>query len=213
MSTLGYDYFREHDLVMTCVHEAGHALYGLLHLMKVHPVQIMEDKKTCQISGLTTFHFPLDSQEIEDPELRREMMKAEISLNYAGLSAERIHFKSVSGSDRFPGSWKNSSSSDTRAAGLLMKKFNLAPPGRKRYLLKKKLIAAVDAELSSYWDDLMIISHGLFQGKNLSFEGLRELLTKRSQDKDYWKARFRDIAEIFDDQSTIEEDYLKSLLL
>lgn len=201
-----------HELISTAYHEAGHTVYGLLHHMKVDMVHIFEDKKSKRICGFTHFNYPV-ANEVDDPELSRELMKAEICVNYAGLAAEKYHFKNVSGSDNFPGFWKNGSSSDTMAASALIKQNNLAPPGRKRYSFKNKLIKGTHKELENNWEAVVLISHSLFQRKRLYFSDLKELLIKKSENKEFWKEKFKNIDYIFENSGDLDEKSLKSILL
>lgn len=201
-----------HELISTAYHEAGHTIYGLLHHMKVEMVQVFEDKKSKRICGYTHFNYPF-AVEVDDSNLCYKLMKAEICVNYAGLAAERYHFKNVSGSDKFPAFWKNGSSSDTMAAAALIKQYNLAPPGRKRYNFKKKLIRETHRELHCHWEAVVLIAHALFRRKRLYYSDLKELLTKKSENKEFWKEQFKSINNIFENGDDIDENSLKSILL
>lgn len=198
-----------HELISTAYHEAGHTIYGLLHHMKVDMVHIFEDKKSKRICGFTHFNYPI-AIEVEDSELSKELMKSDICVNYAGLVAEKYHFKNVSGSDKFPGFWKNGSSSDTMAAAVLIKQ--LATPGRKRYNLKNKLIKKTHYEIQQHWEAVVLVSHALFQRKRLYFSDLKEILTKKSENKEFWKAQFNNIDYIFENGEDLDEKSLKSIL-
>jgi len=198
-----------HELISTAYHEAGHTIYGLLHYMKVNMVHIFEDKKSKRICGFTHFNYPM-AMEVEDSELSKALMKSDICVNYAGLVAEKYHFKNVSGSDKFPGFWKNGSSSDTMAAAALIKQ--LATPGRKRYNLKKKLIKETHQEIHQHWEAVVLVSHALFQRKRLYYSDLKEILTKKSENKEFWKAQFKNIDYIFENGEDLDEKSLKSIL-
>lgn len=201
-----------HELISTAYHEAGHTIYGLLHYMKVNMVHVFEDKKYKRICGFTHFNYPI-AIEVDDLELSKELMKAEICVNYAGLAAEKYHFKNVSGSDKFPGFWKNGSSSDTISAAALIKQYSLATPGRKRYTFKKKLIKETNSELQKHWDAVILVSHALFQRKRLYYSDLKELLIKKSENKEFWKEQFKNIDYIFENGDDLDEKSLKSILL
>jgi hypothetical protein len=207
-----YKYFKKHDLVMCCFHEAGHTIYALLHFMRVRLTHVFEDKKIKSIAGLTHFDYPAIAIEVNDSELSKELMRAEICVNYAGLAAEKYHFKSISGSDKFPGSWKNGSSSDTVAAAALIKEYKLAAPGRKRYAYKNKLIKSAQQELQVHWDAVIQVSHALYQKKRLYYSDLKDILTKKTEDKEFWKEQFNNIDDIFDFNEDVDEQTLKSIL-
>jgi len=201
-----------HELISTAYHEAGHTIYGLLHCMKVNMVHIFENKKSKRVCGFTHFNYPVAS-DVDDPELSQKLMKAEICLNYAGLAAEKYHFKNVSGSDRFPGYWKNGSSSDTMAAAALIKQYDLVPPGKKRHFFKNKLIKETEKQLQQHWDVVVIVSHALFRKKRLYFSDLKSLLTKKSANKEFWKEQFKRIDYIFKNGYDLDEKNLKFILM
>lgn len=201
-----------HEVISTSYHEAGHTIYGLLHHMKVDMVYIFEDKKSKRICGFTHFNYPI-SNEVNDYALCRELIKSEICINYAGLAAEKYHYKNVSGSDRFPGYWKNGSSDDTMTAASLINKYKLVPPGKKRYYFKKRLIKKTHQELQNNWEAVVLVSHALFQKKKLYFSDLKNILTKKSNNKEFWKNKFNNIDYIFDNNDNIDELTLKNILL
>lgn len=202
-----------HESISTAIHEAGHTVYGLLHHMKVSMVHIFEDKKTKRICGLTHFAYPI-SDEAEDPELAAAVLKSEICINYAGLVAEKHHFKIVSGSDKFPRFLKNCSSSDITSAATIIKQRNLVPPGKKRYEFKNKLIKETYQELKVHWGAVTVISHALFKKKKLNFKDLKKILTDKSfEDRDFWKQQFKDIEYIFQKYGDLDESSLKTLML
>jgi hypothetical protein len=203
---------RTHELIFVSYHEAGHAVYGLLHTMMIGPVYVFESKREKRIWGMTHFESILDSKDITDPDLISERLHSEICMQYAGLTAEKYHYKTMSGSDKFPMNLKYGSESDTSAAAVLIKQFNLAPPGRKRYAYKKKLIKETLHELQDNWDDVTLVAHALFNKKRLGFSELRDLLTKKSKNKSFWKEQFKTINYIFDNRDALDEKDLKSIL-
>ena len=121
---------------------------------------------------------------------------------YAGLTAEKFHFKKMSGSDKFPLYWRDGSSDDTKDAAYLIKRFSPVAPGKKRYAYKKKIIKRTFTLLEQHWDAVTIVAHALVQKKRLGFSELKELLIKKSEDKEFWKDRFKDIADIFGNPRT-----------
>jgi hypothetical protein len=202
-----------HDLISTSYHEAGHAIYGLLHFMKVPSVYVFENKKNKRIEGFCHYESAKDTQDIKDSVLRLEQVKAEICLKYAGLASEKYHFKTISGSDKFPMFLRDGSSDDTLSAAELIKSYDLAPPGRKRYALKKKLIRATLTDLRENWDAVTLIAHALFQKKRLSYLDIKKLLTTKTNDPEFWRQNFHVIDRIFDKQKPLDENGLKYILL
>ncbi len=192
---------KTYEFISTSYHEAGHTIYGLLHLMKIESVMVFEDKKHRRINGFTHYHSPhLDK--IEDGKVLNDRISAEIGLSYAGLVAEKHQFALASGSDKFPLFLKDGSSDDTMGASAIIRKYNVAPPGRKRYEYKKKTIIKVRYELQEHWNAVTVIAHALFRRKQLTFSDLKDLLTKKTKNKKFWKEQFKTIASIYMDDGT-----------
>jgi hypothetical protein len=202
-----------HDLISTSYHEAGHAVYGLLHFMKVPSVYVFENKKNKRIEGFCHYESVKELSEVQDIDLFAEQLKAEICIKYAGLTAEKYHFKTISGSDKFPMFLKDGSSDDTLSAAALIKQYEVVPPGRKRYAFKKKMITETLRDLQENWDAVTLIAHGLFQKKRLSFPEIEKLLSKKTDNKEFWKEQFKTIHFIFDNIEGLDEKDLKSILL
>jgi hypothetical protein len=200
-----------HELISTSYHEAGHAIYGLLHFMIVEAVCVYENSKNKRFEGFTQYDAP-DISTISDPELFQALLKSEISIKYAGLAAEKYHFKNISGSDKFPMFLRDGSSDDTLTAAELIRKYNVAPPGRKRYTYKKKLINETLHELQEHWDAVTVVAHALFKKRKLDFNDLKLLLTKKTKNKIFWKNKFKNIQYIFDNASTLDEETFKIIL-
>ena len=186
--------FHTHDFVSTAFHESGHIIYALLSLFKVDSAFLYFDKSSQRASGLTWYRAPLETL---DKNADVNIVKSEICLKYAGLVAERYHFKKISGSDKFPLFLKDGSSEDTLSAAKLIKKHCLAAPGRLRYNYKKKLIAKTLKDLKNHWEEVTLVAHYLFKKKKISFFKLQELLTNQSNNKEFWKNQFYLIDQIF----------------
>lgn len=186
---------KTYECISTSYHEAGHTVYGLLHFIKINLVNIHEDKKHKRIYGDTYYYHP--DLESFDSDLKMNRIYAEIGLSYAGLVAEKRQFRLSSGSNNCPLFIKDKSSQDTTEASNLIKKYELAPPGRKRYEFKKKKIKEVGYELQDNWDAVTIIAHALFQRKQLNFADLRDLLTKKTNNRKFWKEQFRKMSSIY----------------
>jgi len=201
------------DLISTSYHEAGHTVYGLLHFMKVSSVWVYENKKCKRVEGFTHYELPVDLSELKDSALCAEVVKAEICLKYAGLAAEKYHFKSISGSDKYPLFLRDGSSDDTLAAAALLREYTLVPPGKKRYNFKKKLCKNTLEDLRDNWDAVTVIAHALFKKKRLSYMSLKKLLTKHTNDPEFWKQNFSILDSIFDKQQPLDEKNIKYILL
>jgi hypothetical protein len=200
-----------YEFISTNYHEAGHVIYGLLHFMKIDVVLVEENKKTKRVDGLTHYTNYFNSQ-ITDPQLISLILKNEICMSYAGLCAEKYHFKTISGSDKFPLFLRDGSSEDTISAAKLINKFDLAPAGKKRYVLKQKLIKETSLELRAHWEAISLIAHALFQRKKLIYDDLKQILIKKSINKKFWKEQFKQIDFIHNNSYLLDELELKTIL-
>jgi hypothetical protein len=179
--------------------------------MKVLSVQVFENKSNKRIEGFCSYEIPL-LPNISDNKLLLTLVEYEIGINYAGLTAEKYHFKTTSGSDKFPIFLRDGSSDDTLAAAALIRQYNVVAPGKKRYNFKKKKINQILHQLQNNWDDVVLIAHALFSKKRLSSEDIETLLIKKSPNKKFWKNQFKIINSIFDKFSSLDEKKLKIIL-
>lgn len=203
---------KTHEFISTSYHEAGHTVYALLHLMKVSSVAVFENKQLKRVHGITYYDYPSDFDEIQDSSLLNTLVRAEIGISYAGLIAETSLFRSISGSKQTPTFITDGSADDNKSAREVIKKYNLAPPGPKRTLYKRKLMSEVQNELHSNWDAVMVVAHALFRHRRLSFLDLQELLTKKTHNKKFWKDQFKKINYFYDNNESLDEKDLKSIL-
>ena len=203
---------KTHEFISTSYHEAGHTIYALLHLMRVTSVSVFEDKKLKRIHGNTYYDYPSDLDTIQDPDLLGALVRAEVGISYAGLIAEKTLFRSISGSRQTPMFISDGSSEDNKSARLIIKKYNLAPPGAKRTAYKQKLMREVQQDLHNHWDAVTVVSHALFKHRRLNLIDLQELLTKKTRNKKFWKEQFKKISYFYDNNQTLDENDLKSML-
>ncbi len=203
---------KQYELITTSFHESGHAIFALLAKIHVPLVYVFHNKKNNRMEGSCHYHIP-DFSRIEDKTLFSILVEKEIGIKYAGLTAEKYHFKTVSGSDKFPVFLRDGSSNDTMSAAYLIRQHNIVPPGKKRYEYKKKKIKEILHVLQDNWNDVVLIAHSLFNKKKLSFQDLKNILTKKSDKKQFWKNQFKIIEKIFIKLNTLDEIELKSILL
>jgi hypothetical protein len=200
-----------HELISTSYHEAGHTIYGLLHNMKIETVFVFEDKKSKRIEGFTHYNS-ITLSEIKDPELFNNRLYAEIGLSYAGLVAEKHYFKMISGSDKFPIFLRIGSSHDIKSASDLFQKNSISEPGRKRYQSKKKIMKEINKELQDNWDAVTLVAHALIKKKKLYFPDLVTLLSKKADNREFWKNQMTDIAYMYNNIATLDDKTTKSIL-
>ena len=200
-----------HETISAAYHEAGHAIYTLLCGMKVPFVHVYQNKKTKRIEGVCQYEIP-DFTIVKDPILFYTLVNVEIGIKYAGLTAEKYHFKTLSGSDKFPMFLRDGSSDDTLSAAALIRQYNLAKPGKDRYTYKKKMISFILKQLKEYWQDVVLISHALFGHKKIFFDKIKKILTKKSQNKKFWKDKFKSIIELDQSYETLDEENMKIIM-
>lgn len=199
---------QEYELISTCYHEAGHTLIGLLHFMKIPLVMVNYIGK--RVAGST--HYENYSEQIENPKIISYLLMSEIRIYSAGTIAEKIHYKDICGAEKLPRALKEGSSSDISAVAELITKNNLVEPGQKRYAFKQKVNKEIAHQLKEFWPDVKIIAHALYKSKRLYFNDLKELLIKKSKNKKFWKARFREINSLLEAPGIFEEKMLSLII-
>lgn len=202
---------KTHELIAVSYHESGHTIFGLLNFMKIGSVTVFTNSKNSRGEGVTNYEAGLDDSE-EDSTLLNFWLKAEIGLCYAGGCAEKHYFKIISGSDKLPKFLKDGSEDDIAEAARLIRKYNLAPAGKKRYVYKQKLIKETYKILEEYWADITLVSHSLFDKKRLYYSDIKSLLCKKSQNKEFWKEQFKLIDFISNNSESIDSKELKSIM-
>lgn len=210
-SLLSQKIARQFELITTSFHEAGHVIIALLNNIKVCQVYIFFNKNTNRVEGYCNYEIP-DHSILLDKSLCQILAEKEISVKYAGLTAEKYHFKILSGSDKFPIFLRDGSSDDTISAANLIRQYNIVPAGKKRYQYKKNKVNEILNLLQEYWEDVILISHALFNKKRLSFSHLKNILTKKSKNKLFWKNQFKTIDAFFKKLGYLDEKEIKSII-
>ena len=203
---------KTYELISCAYHESSHTVYSLLHMMRVSSVVVFENKKAQRIQGITYYEYPCDFDGIQDPELLNLLVRADIGMSYAGLLGEKVLFRSISGSKQIPMFICDGSRDDNKGAGQIIKKYNLAPPGKKRAAFKLKLMREVRNELHQHWEAITLVAHALFQHRKLTYQDLQELLTKKCSNKKFWQEQFEKINNFYDNSKIFDENQLKILL-
>lgn len=174
-------------LIMTSHHEAGHAIMALLSFMQVSSLYLANDSKDSKC----IYEFHADFEDNSNEKVLKKHVYNSILVKYAGIASEKHLFKTLSGSDKFPVYLKDGSSNDTMEASNIIKQYNIVESGTKRYAFKKKAFNDALSKLKTYWDDLILLSNLLFKKKRLNSDKIKNLLTKKSKNKDFWKNQFR----------------------
>jgi hypothetical protein len=198
------------DLISTSYHEAGHTIYGLLHFMKITSVYVY--KEDDRIVGDTNFIY-FGYEKFNDKDLLSFFINADISMLYAGFTCEKYNYKNILGLDNFPSFLKSGSFYDLKDASILFRKYNIVPAGKKRLLYKKKLIKNINFVIEKYWNDIKLIAFTLVKKKKIFFPDLKNILTKKSENKEFWKKQFKIINHYYKNIDDVDEIKLKSILV
>lgn len=183
-----------YETISVSYHEAGHTIYALLQYFKVSSVKVFLDKNIGRIVGETNYNGT-NFDDIEEDTLRYGCINSDVGISYSGIIAEKYYYKSITGDSRFP-SYMYDAFLDIKSSSGLIVKYNVAPPGKARASYKMRIIKEVSKKIEEHWGDVTLIAHALFQRKKLNFDDLQDILTKKSNDRDFWKERFKDICDL-----------------
>jgi len=192
-----YDY----ELIAQSYHESGHAVCALHNYMKVINVDVMNERSN---NDGKTEYLSIEIEELGEEDIQKAILYFDLQIYYAGLVAEKLYYKDICGSDQFPMHLRIGSSNDLYNASEIIKKSNFAAAGKERFLFKKKVQKEVNDLLIKYWSDVKLVAHYLYKKKKLNFDELKNILTRKSENKDFWKTRFK-VMKIIHDTSTINE--------
>lgn len=198
---------RELEIITVCAHETGHVLFGLLRFFKITSVSVSYSQ---DVEGITHY-VGLERSDLED-EVVGLLARDEVRMSYAGLVAERLYYRDICGSNKFPSILKDGWSNDIKAASDTIKKYDLAASGKPRSTLKRQVQKELHSMMIEHWDDLKLIAHALYKTKRLSFDDLKALLTKKSANRKSWKDRFKTIEILHDQSKTIDNADIMAIL-
>lgn len=199
----------DYELIAMCWHEAAHTICGLYNFMRVYHVSVMSEK----YEHGNTLYEVYDPDNIDNKLLAKILLIYEVQTLYAGMVGEKLYYQDICGSDKFPMHLRIGSSDDIQDAAKLIHKYNLAEPGKARFLFKKQVQNDTGDILIEYWEDIKLISHMLYRHKELNEGELKHFLTRYSDKKDFWKSRFKSIKNIYDNMEDLDEKYLKEILV
>lgn len=200
-------------LIAASFHEASHAIIYLYNLIKVFNLIITVDREVIRFTGgLAEYSIVLDYDHIEDIELRNKLLILELKGLCSGLLGEKIYYNDICGSQRFPAHLRAGASGDIAEASNLIRKYDLASPGKNTTILKKQIEKEVKSILLEHWEEVKIIAHALYKHRKLSFSDLKNLLCKKNKNKVFWKAKFKDIDILHHDTIALSEEEIKNKL-
>lgn len=195
----------DYQLIATSWHEASHTICALFNFIRVEHVCVDPSDK----EELGTMQYEMFDARVKNKQLAKLLIICEVQLLYAGLVGERLYYQEICGSEKFPMHLRIGSSNDIQAAAELISRHNLSPSGKERFAFKRKVQKDVEKVLINQWDDLRILAHSLYRSKQLSYQELKSLLTRKSTSKNFWQARFKHIEFLSKEDTAIEEKYLK----
>lgn len=204
----------DYALIAMAYHESGHAVIALYNYFYVSDINAMRMGMVPKNLEEGEINYNIYKEElIDDKELKKIFLIFELQLLYAGLMSEKIYYKDVCGSSKFPMHLRIGSNYDFNLASKIIRKNKLAEPGKNTFLFKKQVQFDVEQIITNYWDDIKIVSHALYKKKKLTFDELKFILSRKSINKDFWRDRFKKIAVIHNDNKITAEDVVKDLVL
>jgi hypothetical protein len=204
----------DYELIFTSFHESAHAICALHNFFQVFNVNVraIDAKTREEKDGATNWYSTLY---VNDTELKRTMLIFELQSMYAGLLGERILYKDITGSHKLPINLRVGLSFDIKNASNIIRNNNLAEPGKDTANFKKNIQKKTEKILLEHWEEVRLIAHTLHKKRKLNFNELKQLLTKKISEKDFWKDRFSKIERIYiyDGDNHPPEDVIKKIIL
>lgn len=172
--------------ISTCYHEAGHIICSLLYLCEVSRAEVISSEE-----GLTYYDCPdIDNA---DNRSKNSLIRKEISIRYSGVLAENIFFQNLHPNDKMPIKIRIGASDDFKVASNIIKKYNVAKPGKPRQKYKTKIKIKTTKLLKSHWSDIALIANILLDKKSITYSKMKVILTKKSSKPKKWKDVFNKI--------------------
>jgi hypothetical protein len=199
----------DYELIAMSWHEAAHVICGLHNFMRIYDVCVISEKYD---HGNTSYEI-YNPDNITNKLLAKILLIFEVQTLYAGLVGEKLYYQEICGSDNFPMHLRIGSSDDIRDAAKLISTHKLALPGKARFLFKKQIQNDTHNILINYWEDIKLISHMLYKHKELNEGDLKHFLTRYSDNKDFWRSRFKAIKTIYSNITDLDEKYLKEIIV
>jgi hypothetical protein len=131
-----------------------------------------------------------------DESVKMTLAIADIRNHYGGLAAETILHKKLTGSDILPNVLRIGSEQDLTYISKTIKTYNLANPGQDRRNFKKDMLNHVIKYLDYFWNDVVIVAQALIKHKKLNGKQLKNILKRKSDNKEYWRKLFAKIKMI-----------------
>lgn len=196
----------DYGKIAAAYHESSHCLVGLANVIYIENCIINQD------NGGSTDYVVYDIADCKDEGLKKIILASEASMIFAGLLGERIYYQDITGSHKFPNHLKMGSSIDNGMASDLIRKNNLAAPGKETADLKKKLKQGAENLLKEHWSSVKSIAHALYKRSFLSFDELKYILTRHPEDGRFWKEKMKQIMLVHNENNQLSEETIKTLI-
>lgn len=204
----------EYDRILTSFHESGHVVSAFINLMRVNHVAIIEEKRVGGETYFDDISEKYDLSEFASTALNNKLVENNICVRYAGMAAEKINYKLLCGSSKFPKMIKDGSGDDIKDISDIIKQANLAAVGADRVKLKAKLFKKTSKQLEEHWDAVVAVAHALFKKKRINYEDLKKIIIKKTKNKMFWKNQFKLIDYYFGKNSKeLSEEEVKFLTI
>jgi hypothetical protein len=196
----------DYGLIATSYHEASHTIVGLASLILIEDVTVVDSQEG------TTNYFRYHAGDADTNNLKKILATSEIKTIYAGLVGEKMYYKDICGSSKFPMHLKEGSSIDTSIASQLIRRYNLAASGKPTFEFKQHIREEVERILIRHWQAVKVVAHALYKKKKLNSQELKYLLVRIPQDKEFWKDKFKTMKIIYDEDNDLSMKMVRNLI-
>lgn len=190
----------DYELIASCFHESAHVVMALHNYFRVFNVNIFSPKRREANTDYYVYNYAGDNELI-----KHKFLTLELETFYAGLIGEKIYYKDICGSSKFPMHLKIGSSFDTNSASNIIRENLMALPGKPTLMFKQEIRSNVEKIILDNWDAVKALSHALYQKKRLTFDELKYILTRKTENREFWKDKFKKIKLIHSESITEEE--------
>jgi hypothetical protein len=188
--------FSEYDKISTSYHEVGHIICAIYHYLKPHELKIFKEADNYHYEGIAVYESYSDFLSKARKQDVKKLCYSEISISYAGTVAERLLFSRISGKNKLLKVLHGFSTEDFKEVNYIINKYNLAKPGRLRKRLKSKITTYTENVLTTFWQDVELLSYKLISKGSLKEKEIRSLLVNESTNKKVWTHRYKVIDQL-----------------
>lgn len=206
----------DYELMFISYHEASHTIVALHNFLEVFNVNVgAHDAKVRKDRDGQTNYNITSYTNMESVELKNTLFMHVLQTTYAGLLGERILYKDICGAPKLPPNLCIGLSGDIKDASNIIRNNNLAEPGKETAAFKKNIYRKTEKILLDHWYAVKLVAHTLHRDRKLNFDELKFLLTRKTENKDFWKDRFNKIKQIhiYEGDNAPMEHVVKKIIL